>query len=193
MLHTAAIPTSARSTSAPRVPLTSPPTPQTMESQIRLFFRSPLFAVVGASTDPSKFGHKVFAWYLSHSLPVTPINPSSRTTAVLSIPTIPSVRALKDPQNTSVSIITPPPVTLEVLREAAEVGVKRVWMQPGAWDRECVAFAKEKGMEAVVYGHEEELGHEGACVLVHGEAGMKAASCLRVYARVYAVGWKVWF
>ena len=48
-------------------------------------------------------------------------------------------------------------------------------MQPGAWDEACVEFAKERGLEAVVYGHEQELGYEGACVLVHGEEGMRAA------------------
>lgn len=29
-----------------------------MESAIRTFFRSPAYAVVGASADPNKFGHK---------------------------------------------------------------------------------------------------------------------------------------
>jgi predicted CoA-binding protein len=122
----------------------------------------------------------VFAWYLSRSLPVTPINPSPATTAVLSIPTLPSVRALPDPANTSVSIITPPKVTLQVLKQAQEVGVKRVWMQPGAWDHTCVQFARDGGMEAVVYGHEEELGAEGACVLVHGDEGIRAARAGRL-------------
>ncbi|KAF8543807.1 hypothetical protein BDD12DRAFT_801760 [Trichophaea hybrida] len=121
-----------------------------MEATIRTFFRSPYYAVVGASTDPSKFGHKV--------------------------PTIPSIRALPKPQETSVSIITPPGITLSVLKDAADVGVKRVWMQPGAWDDECVRVAKERGLEAVVYGAQEELGYEGACVLVHGEKGMKGAA-----------------
>lgn len=62
-----------------------------------------------------------------------------------------------------------------MLADAADAGVKRVWMQPGAWDEACVEFAKERGLEAVVYGHEQELGYEGACVLVHGEEGMRAA------------------
>ncbi|KAI5850056.1 CoA binding domain-containing protein [Tricharina praecox] len=146
-----------------------------MESQIRTFFRSPLYAVVGASTDPSKYGHKVFAWYLSRSLPATPINPSAKTTAVLSIPTVRNVRDLPKPAETSVSIITPPGITRQVLEEAADAGVKRVWMQPGAWDEACVALAKERGLEVVVYGHQQELGYEGACVLVHGEEGIKAA------------------
>jgi len=48
-------------------------------------------------------------------------------------------------------------------------------MQPGAWDGDCVALAKERGMEAVVYGHGHELGGADACVLMHGEDGMERA------------------
>lgn len=64
---------------------------------------------------------------------------------------------------------------MKVLEEAAKAGVRRVWIQPGAFDEKCISFAKNKGM-TVVYGHEEELGHEGACVLVHGERGLAAAA-----------------
>lgn len=39
------------------------------------FFLAKHFAVAGASTNPSKFGYKVLAWYKQHDLPVTPINP----------------------------------------------------------------------------------------------------------------------
>lgn len=88
--------------------------------------------------------------------------------------TLKSVGALPNPRDTSVSIITHPSITIEVLKEAAKAGVRRVWFQPGAWDEDCVKFAKESGMDAVVYGHAQELGNE-ACVLVHGEAGLAAA------------------
>lgn len=104
------------------------------------------------------------------------MNPSATTVAVLSVPTVRSVHKLPRPADTSVSIITPPGITRQVLADAADAGVKRVWMQPGAWDDECVAFARDRGMEAVVYGHEQELGYEGACILVHGEDGIRAAA-----------------
>jgi predicted CoA-binding protein len=94
---------------------------------------------------------------------------------ILNTPTIPGVKDLPRPAETSVSIITPPAVTLQVLKDAAEIGVRRVWMQPGAWDGDCVALAKERGMEAVVYGHGHELGGADACVLMHGEDGMERA------------------
>ena len=129
----------------------------------------------------------VFAWYRNHALPVTPINPSPKTTAVLGVPTVASVRALlpvgseggPGPAATSVSFVTPPAVTRTVLAEATAAGVRQVWMQPGSWDAECVRFARDEcALEAVVYGHEAELGYEGACVLVHGEMGLRAAGRL---------------
>ena len=94
---------------------------------------------------------------------------------MLSVPTLRAVGELPHPTDTSVSIITPPSITIEVLKEAARVGVRRVWFQPGAYDDACVRLAQDSGMDAVVYGHAAQLGHD-ACVLVHGEAGLAAAS-----------------
>jgi hypothetical protein len=49
-----------------------------------------------------------------------------------------------------------------------------VWFQPGAYDQECVKFAKEAGMTVVAGGS-----GEGACVLVHGQKGLIAAGRLK--------------
>ncbi|KAB5577969.1 CoA binding domain-containing protein [Coniochaeta sp. 2T2.1] len=156
------------------------------EASVRTFFSSPSFAVVGASSNPDKYGHKVFAWYTSHSLPVSPINPSTPQISVsgTNYTTIPSLSALPDPKTTSVSIITPPKATLAVLKEARELGVPSVWMQPGSFDEEVLKFAREgegeeggKGFKAVVAG-EGGRGGEGWCVLVDGERGLRAAGKL---------------
>jgi predicted CoA-binding protein len=116
----------------------------------------------------------VLAWYLDHSLPVTPINP--RAESILNTPTIKTIGELQDPTNTSVSVITPPEVTEKVLEEAVKLGVKRVWLQPGSWNEGSglLENLRERGV-TVVAGGQKELGHEGACVLVHGEDGLKGA------------------
>ena len=117
----------------------------------------------------------VFAWYLAHNLPVTPINPTSPTVAVQGkdYPAVKNLSALSNPQTTGVSIITPPAITIDVLKEAASVGIPSIWLQPGTWDDEVLKFAKEEGkFEAVVYG-EGGRGHEGWCVLVDGEKALK--------------------
>ncbi|UPX20958.1 uncharacterized protein EKO05_0011165 [Ascochyta rabiei] len=148
-----------------------------MEAALKIFFSSPRFAVAGASSDPSKFGHRVFAWYLQHSLPATPINPRSPTISVLrrDHTTVASPTALSDPPASqySLSVITPPAVTKQLLREAKEAGVPAVWLQPGSFDDEVLEYAR-KNFEAAIAG-DGGRGGEGWCVLVDGEAGLEAA------------------
>ncbi|KAF2877649.1 CoA binding domain-containing protein [Massariosphaeria phaeospora] len=153
-----------------------------MDAALKLFFSSPRFAVAGASSDLSKYGHKVFAWYLTHSLPATPINPRSPTVTILSQAhtTVASPSALTDPSSYSLSVITPPAVTKQLLKEAKEAGVPAVWLQPGSFDGEVVEYARRE-FKAAIAG-EGGGGGEGWCVLVDGEDGLKKAG--REWARL---------
>ncbi|KAI8212201.1 hypothetical protein K4K53_003354 [Colletotrichum sp. SAR 10_77] len=152
------------------------------EVTARAFFSSKFFAVVGASSNPAKFGHKIFAWYLHHNIPATPINPTSNTVnaAGKDHPAVPNLAALPNPKETSVSIITPPAATLKVLHEAKELGIPAVWLQPGTFDDAVLEYARgEGGFEAVVAGFGGgTVGGEGWCVLVDGERAMKSAGKL---------------
>lgn len=99
---------------------------------------------------------------------------------------MPSLSALPNPRETSVSIITPPAATLKVLQEAKKFGIPAVFLQPGTFDDEVIKFAREgegSGEEgtfqAVVAGHGGGTrGHEGWCVLVDGERGLKSTGKL---------------
>ncbi|KAG6209225.1 hypothetical protein E4U50_003065 [Claviceps purpurea] len=153
------------------------------ETAARTFFASPFFAVVGASSNPAKFGHKgalFHAWYLHHGLNVTPVNPGSAAVTVSGQDhrTVPDLSSLPNPKETSVSIITAPPVTLKVLEEARKLGIPAVWLQPGTFDDEVLERALEQdAFKSVVYGRGGR-GHEGWCVLVDGEKAMKDAERL---------------
>ncbi|KAJ7162110.1 NAD-P-binding protein [Mycena filopes] len=126
----------------------------------RLFLASPYFAVVGASKDQSKFGTKILNWYKTRNMNVQPIHP--KETHLEGFATIPSVAELRAPSETSISIITPPKVTLSILQAALPLGVPAVWIQPGAADESVVEWVKENGMEdRVIYG--------GPCILVEGD------------------------
>ncbi|KAA6414747.1 MAG: NAD(P)-binding domain [Lasallia pustulata] len=148
-----------------------------MESAVKKFFSSPVFAVAGASQDTRKYGYKVLEWYHERSLPVTPVNPRTPhiTVGTHTYKSVPLASALSSPATTSLSIITPPPVTLQVLREAKEAGVAAVWMQPGSFDAEGLAFAK-KNFEGAAVGGKGGRGGEGWCVLVDGDRGLKQAN-----------------
>ncbi|TAQ86408.1 hypothetical protein B7494_g5259 [Chlorociboria aeruginascens] len=152
------------------------------EAAARAFFTAPYFAVVGASSDPTKFGHKIFTWYIQHGIAATPINPSAPSIKAYpawpaaemeTYPTLPNLGALPHPTETSVSIITPPKVTLKVLEEAKKLGIRGVWLQPGTFDDETLKFAFNE-FEAAV-GGDGGRGSEGWCILVDGEAMAMAA------------------
>lgn len=46
-------------------------------------------------------------------------------------------------------LVTPPAQTAALVREAAEAGIRRVWMQQGAESDEAIAFCEEHGMAVV--------------------------------------------
>jgi hypothetical protein len=123
----------------------------------------------------------VFVWYLAHSLPVTPINARASDVSVRSksYPTLAAPSELPAPSETSLSIITPPIVTLSVLKDAKEAGIPAVWLQPGTFNDEIIAYAK-KEFKAAIAGFEGDTlqtnGDEGWCVLVDGEDGLQLAN-----------------
>ncbi|SMR52774.1 unnamed protein product [Zymoseptoria tritici ST99CH_1E4] len=116
-----------------------------MQAAAKTFMSAKHIAVAGASSIPSKFGHQIFAWYLDHGIPAIPMNPtlSSVTVQKKEYDTIASPSKLASPKDTSLSVITPPAVTAKILKEAKEVGVKAVWLQPGSFDDEILNYALE--------------------------------------------------
>jgi predicted CoA-binding protein len=120
-----------------------------MSDPIRAFLAEGPWAVVGASTDRSKYGNKVLRCYLQHGLAVTPVHPRELeiegARCAKSIAELPAgVRGL--------SIITPPPVTEKVVEEAAAAGIRRLWMQPGAESDKALERARELGLEVIARG-----------------------------------------
>lgn len=120
----------------------------------------------------------VFVWYLAHSLPVTPVNARAASVSLpapstAAFATVASVAALATPAETALSIITPPAATRAVLEEARAAGVRAVWLQPGSFDADGLAYAQREFAAAV--GGDGGDGGEGWCVLVDGEAGLRAA------------------
>ena len=122
--------------------------------QIDTFLAAPAFAVVGASDRTHKYGHRVYACYLQNDRKAYPVNPRLKT--ILGNPVYSDLLSLPEKVE-SISIITPPAVTEQIMDDAIAAGVKNAWMQPGAES----AAAIEKGLRAginVIAG--------GPCLLV---------------------------
>lgn len=113
------------------------------------FLAGRAFAVVGASSDRSKYGNKVLRCYLQHRLEAIPVNP--RETEVEGVACVKDLASLPKPVH-AVSIITPPPVTERIVEDAAKAGITRVWMQPGAESHRAIARAKELGLSVIAGG-----------------------------------------
>ena len=125
-----------------------------VDEKIRAFLARGPFAVVGASADRDKYGNKVLRAYLQNGLVVYPVNP--RESQIEGLAVYPDLASLPEPVR-GVSIVTPPAVTEQVMRQAAAAGIRYVWMQPGADSPQALEQAEALGLEAI---------GGGPCVLV---------------------------
>ena len=116
---------------------------------IRDFMSRGPYAVVGASSDRSKYGNLVLRAYQQQGHEVYPINP--RADAIEGLKAFPSLGALPI-QVRGVSIITPPAITERVVEEAAVAGAEFVWMQPGAESVEAIRKAEALGLKVIAGG-----------------------------------------
>jgi len=120
----------------------------------RRFLASPAFGVIGASRDRNKFGNRVLRKYLQHHLEAHPVNP--RETEIEGLRVYPKIAELPD-RVKSLSIITPPAITEEIVRQAIAKGIPNLWMQPGAESPAAVRLAEEAGLNVIA---------DGSCILV---------------------------
>lgn len=120
-----------------------------LEERIKSFMASGPYAVVGASSDRDKYGNKVLRAYQQHGMEVYPINP--RATEIEGLKAYASLAEVPVKLR-AISVITPPAITLQIIEAAAAVGVRMVWMQPGAESIEAIRLAEALGMEVIAGG-----------------------------------------
>ena len=123
-------------------------------NNIEVFLNASRFAVAGASQDRSKYGNKVFRAIVASGRTVYPLNP--KATEVEGDPAFASIAELPVVPE-SLSIVTPPHITREVIQQAIAAGVKNIWMQPGAEDPRGSQAAREAGLNVI---------DDGSCILV---------------------------
>jgi predicted CoA-binding protein len=124
-----------------------------MEARFEQFLSSKAFGVVGASTNREKYGNKVLRCYLQHGKRAIPVNPKEKTVEGLAAVT--SVEELP-PEVKSISVITPPAVTEQVVEAAIKKGITGIWMQPGAESAKAIERARQAGMNVI---------GDGSCLL----------------------------
>lgn len=104
-------------------------------------------AVVGATENPAKYGNIIYHDLKSKGFTVFAVNPYRDQ--IDGDPCWRSLTALPDPP-TIVDIVVPPARTLSVLQECVDLGLRNVWIQPGAGDAAVREFAKEHDLNALI-------------------------------------------
>ena len=99
-----------------------------------------VIALVGATDSTSKYGSIIFRNLTGKGLKVWPINPGHAE--IHGQPCYPSLDALPEAP-TIVNIVTPPGVSLEIVRQCKALGYRNVWLQPGAEDNHVIRFLDE--------------------------------------------------
>ena len=110
------------------------------------FVNKRVWAIVGASHSPAKFGNKIVRDLHDAGYIIYPVNPKGGEIQGLKV--YPSLVDLPEKPDV-VNIVVPPPVTEKVVRQVKELDLPRVWMQPGAESEGAIRFCEENGIDVV--------------------------------------------
>jgi|AntAceMinimDraft_14_1070370.scaffolds.fasta_scaffold20209_3 predicted CoA-binding protein len=105
-----------------------------------------IFAVIGVSKNPEKYGHQIYQKLKKEGYKVYPINPNVSEilgnkcySKLNELPTTPDI----------INIVVPPKITKEIVKECKELGINKVWMQPGSENREAIDYCKKNGIKVL--------------------------------------------
>lgn len=120
-----------------------------MTPEMQAMLAAESFAVVGASRDTDKYGFLVYRSVKAAGKTVFPVNP--RAAEVDGDHCYPSLSDL--PQKPEVAVmVVPPPMTEAAVAECARLGIRQIWMQPGAESAAAVEACRENDIEVVAGG-----------------------------------------
>lgn len=112
------------------------------------------YAVVGATTDTTKYGYRVLRHLKHAGLAVVGVNPKYQDIEGVQI--FPSLADVPEKPDVVVFVV-PPAVGVFLLDQVKALGISKVWFQPGAESDEVRAKVEELGLTGVT---------NGACIMV---------------------------
>lgn len=117
-----------------------------------IMLKKKIWAVVGANDNPQKYGNMIYKKLKAYGYTVYPVNPKREF--IDGDKCYPDLSSL--PQKPDViDMVVSPQRGMLVLEEAAKLGIRYIWLQPGTYDDDLLALIDKLGLQAV-----------RACVLV---------------------------
>ncbi len=106
-------------------------------------------AMVGASSDPTKFSYGVLRVLHETGYDMIPVNPREAGAEIRGLECKPSLKDIDRPID-MVQVFRTSQAAYDVAEEAVEVGAKVLWMQIGVRNDEAAALAEAAGMKVVM-------------------------------------------
>lgn len=106
-----------------------------------------IVAVIGASSDPRKFGNRALRAFRRQGYTVIPINPNEAT--VDGLKTYASVLDVAEPIDMA-TFYVPPEIGEKIIVEVAKKRIPEVWLNPGAESDELIRVARSLKIEPIV-------------------------------------------
>ena len=103
-------------------------------------------AIIGASSDRTKFGNKAVRAYLSRGYTVFPVN--NKESQIEGLPAFKKISDVPE-RPARVSVYLPPAVLLGILPDIASKGCDELWLNPGTESSDVLAEANRLGLKVV--------------------------------------------
>ena len=117
-----------------------------MDQAIQDFINGKRIAVVGVSRDKEKFGNTAFTELAARGYQVFAVHPTAQE--IGGAPCYPNLTALRGQVDGALVVVSSGQAA-PVLREAAAIGLRNVWLQQGAESPEVLALARDLELNLV--------------------------------------------
>ncbi len=143
-----------------------------MDPLIQEFLKGKRFGLVGYSRSGRKFGNTLYAELKKRGFAVVVVHPE--LAEIGGEQCVPAIGALAGKVDGVVISVSPRKAALAV-REAAQAGIRNVWLQQGAQSTEAVKIGREQGINLVT----------GKCILMYAEPVRSFHAFHRAIARLF--------
>ncbi len=129
------------------------------EDLIKTFLASRVFALVGASDNPEKYGNIILKNMTAKGYSVLPVNPAKDSIEGIAchadIASLPGhVKFL--------NFVIPPQKAIKMMQSVKDRGIEIVWFQPGAYNDELIEECRRLDIKTI---------HDGSCIMVCAASG----------------------
>jgi len=105
-----------------------------------------LYAIIGATTNKEKYGYKVLMNLKQKGFRVVGINPKYQE--IEGIKCYPALKFCPQKIDVAVFVINPQ-IGQQVITQCLQLGINKIWLQPGSESKQIIEFAKQNKMDII--------------------------------------------